>query len=59
LRRWTATLRYARGVEIWWLRDLKIYDFLLGAFWVVVTLFALLFWGTIAYLAWNLIVRAW
>jgi hypothetical protein len=27
--------------------DMKICDFLVGAFWVVVTLFALLFWGTI------------
>jgi hypothetical protein len=27
----------------------NIFDFLVGAFWVVVTLFALLWWGAIAY----------
>jgi hypothetical protein len=39
--------------------DVKIYDFLLGAFWVAVTLFALLFWGTVAYVAWAFIAKAW
>jgi hypothetical protein len=39
--------------------DMKIYDFLLGAFWVVVTFFALLFWGAVAYIAWAFIAWAW
>ena len=49
-----------RGVdEICGACHMKIYDFLLGAFWVVVTLFALLFWGTVAYVAWAFIAKAW
>jgi hypothetical protein len=47
------------GAESARLCEMKIYDFLVGAFWVVVTLFALLFWGTVAYIAWTFIAKAW
>ena len=49
----------ARGDEVCAACHMKIYDFLLGTFWVVVTLFALLFWGAVAYLAWTFVAKAW
>ena len=49
----------ARAMKSARICDMKIYDFFLGAFWGMVTLFALLFWGTVAYVVWTFIGKAW